>query len=329
MSNWRTTFRKIALVCIALSMQACGADDKSNLSESDAIGNEMATDIATDPQADYLQNRDLFLKMAKQESRESDRAILDNEREPQALMLAALRRADSNLLKDLKYLGSLLTDTDFIARLDPPGSAASYSGLRLGAVLGVLADNQHPYAKNIVISQLDNEIMQADLLRVQLMVHVLAELNDPSSKVVDYWKSLAKSDSPLLFDVVQALCENRSDSALGLLEEMFLSQKYRSESKQTWMRQIIFVRRDNMRILASAERLIRGRLPESLRSDLIDVLYDYRPEEWYIGTVIPSLPTGNAISEEASAIRQRIAEYALSSMNLSVRQREILQKSLQ
>lgn len=328
MRNWRTDFRTLALAYVVLCMPACGADDKSNLSDSKAIGKEMATDIATDPQADYLGNRGLFLKMAIQGSGESDRTILNNDHDPQTLMLAALRHADSNLLEDLKYLGTLLTDTDFIARLDPSGDAASYTGLRLGTVLGVLADNRHPYAKNIVVSQIDNKIMQADLLRIQLLVHVLANLDDSSSKIVAYWKSLAKADSPLLFDVVQALCASRSGSAIGLLEEMFLSQQYSSGSKQTWMRQIIFELRDNKVILQSAERLIRGQLPESLRSDLIDVLYDYRPQEWYIGTVIPSPPTGKALSEEARATRQRIAEYALSHMNLSDRQRQTLQKSL-
>ena len=81
-------------------------------------------------------------------------------------------------------------------------------------------------------------------------------------------------------------------------------------------------RRDDLAILLTSERLLKESLPENLHLALVEVLFDYLPAQWYLGSVVPQPPDRSEIRRESEEVLRRIAEHALENLPLSDRQRE-------
>jgi hypothetical protein len=55
---------------------------------------------------------------------------------------------------------------------------------------------------------------------------------------------------------------------------------------------------------------------------LVEVLFDYRPDEWYRSEMPPVPPPRELVSEKARAVLRRIGEYALQNLELTFTQRK-------
>ena len=330
-SPWIKSFCRWTGILISVflfSLQACQADNNNTASQQPEQGrSQLMNKVSLDPHNNYLDHRQHFLNQASADITPEDIDILNQGRDSHALMLSAMRFANSQSINDLKLLEAKLTEKKFLERLDNAENyPGSYAGLRLAGVLGVLMDNHQQYARNIVVSLIDNAVFQANLLRIQLLAHVFAQMRPAPEPVIGYWRKLSQPSSPLTYDVVEALCTNQSDDAMALLESLFADSKQNDQLKLAWIRQLILPRRNDPAILQTSEHLLKKSLPENLRPALVEALFDYQPTKWYIDPAPPKPPEHSEISPESEKILRRIADYVLENIPLSDKQREAIQR---
>jgi hypothetical protein len=56
---------------------------------------------------------------------------------------------------------------------------------------------------------------------------------------------------------------------------------------------------------------------DDVRVGVVEALFDYRPEEWYIDSTAPQPPARAAATPAARATLRRIGDYALGRLSLS------------
>lgn len=320
---FRPNYRKkisvgvVGILVSLITLSACEADDVATESHD-----RLVADVSLDPQDNYLEHRQYFLDQVAGSVTPADASTMENGRDSNELMSAALRYASSRSANDLRELEQRLIDVDFLNRLDNVQDyQGTYAGLRLAGVMGVLADNPEQYAHNIPVNLTDNAVFQAHILRLQLLALVLGEIRPASEQAIAYWAGLSEPGSPLTFDVVAALCTNQSDAAMDMLASLFADPDRAERQKLVWLRQIILPRRNDLGILRTSEVLLKESMPEHLRAALVEVLFDYQPAQWYLGSVVPEPPDRSEISIESEAVLRRIADYALENVALSDNQR--------
>jgi len=248
--------------------------------------------------------------------------VLATSRDRRELKNAALLLASSDSPGDLEVLGRYLASGEFLARLDGPeeyqGSTAS---LRLSRVMETLTENRTPSADAVLLGLIGAPEYQGHVLRMILLVNALAVVRPSPPEAVRYWDGKSAPGSPLAQDVVSALCVNRSEPALALLERIFADPGHAAGQKVFWMRSLILPRRNDVPLLSSCERMVTRSLPEDLRPALVEALFDYRPSKWYRGCEPPKPPPRAAASEPAKSIFRKIGEDALRTLPLTEEQK--------
>jgi hypothetical protein len=121
------------------------------------------------------------------------------------------------------------------------------------------------------------------------------------------------------YDVIEieALCENGSGPALELLERKLGDPRQKRTKRVVWMRKFILPRRNEEPLLLSCERMVTKTLPEDLRPELVEVLFDYRPDEWYRSEMPPVPPPRAKASVASRKVLERIGRYALEKLRLT------------
>jgi len=255
--------------------------------------------------------------------------VLATSRDRRELKNAALLLASSDSPGDLEVLGRYLASGEFLARLDGPeeyqGSTAS---LRLSRVMETLTENRTPSADAVLLGLIGAPEYQGHVLRMILLVNALAVVRPSPPEAVRYWDGKSAPGSPLAQDVVSALCVNRSEPALALLERIFADPGHAAGQKVFWMRSLILPRRNDVPLLSSCERMVTRSLPEDLRPALVEALFDYRPSKWYRGDDPPKPPPRSAASPEARKILERIGKYALGKLKLTKEQEYAVRNGL-
>jgi len=95
------------------------------------------------------------------------------------------------------------------------------------------------------------------------------------------------------------------------------------------MRWFMIEARDNLDMLEICERLITGTLSKDLKPYLVEILFDFRPREWYLSEEPPSVPVRAQASRESLLRLQTIGRYALKEVALTETQCEAIEKSLE
>ena len=255
--------------------------------------------------------------------------VLATSRDRRELKNAALLLASSDSPGDLEVLGRYLASGEFLARLDGPeeyqGSTAS---LRLSRVMETLTENRTPSADAVLLGLIGAPEYQGHVLRMILLVNALAVVRPSPPEAVRYWDGKSAPGSPLAQDVVSALCVNRSEPALALLERIFADPGHAAGQKVFWMRSLILPRRNDVPLLSSCERMVTRSLPEDLRPALVEALFDYQPSKWYRGCEPPKPPPRAAASEPAKSIIRKIGEDALRTLSLTEGQKRSVRAGL-
>ena len=251
-----------------------------------------------------------------------DREALQSSTDAREIKRAAMGLAKSRLSSDHQLLAGHLATASLVMRLDPPGSATgSYQHLRLARVMRGLMENSQPSAQEAILRLTDAEVFNDSFPRIQILIRALTVLRPSPPPASQYWDKYSKPGSPVAYDVIEALCINQSLPALALLENKCTDPRFTPNEKQIWMRESMLVRRYDEPLIGSCERILHGPMEITLKDLLVEVLFDYRPEEWFIECAPPKPPELAVASDPAREVLFRIGEYALASLELPERLR--------
>jgi len=255
---------------------------------------------------------------------------LHHSKDPRERMIVALALARSFDETNHVILRSALLSGEFLEKLDSDEEYLNSAArrLRVARVLDALSKNDSPHARVTLTKLTENEMFLEEPVRTVYLIESTARLKPPPPAVIDFWKTQSDPDEGLPALVVSALVENGTPDALKLLEMIMADPRQDKEDKTIWIRSDILEHRDDFLLLQSCERMLNGGLPEDLRPVLVEALFDYRPEKWYSPSFNYSPPDRRLASEQALDQLRKIGRLALSSMMLTVRQKETVRKTL-
>jgi hypothetical protein len=249
---------------------------------------------------------------------------------PNELKVAAQTLAASDKPDDHKALQPFLADAGFLGRLDSEDDYRKRwrTRLRIGRVLDVLSRNEAPSAREVVVALAEARAFLAHESRVELLIGASARVRPAPPGLVRFWQECLHPEegSPTL--TVEALVQNGSPPALELLERTMARPGHDEEDKIGWMRRSILTRRNDLGLLQCCRRMLAGSLPEDLRPSLVEVLFDYRPAEWFRPSSSAAPPPREAMSDKAKAELRAIGELALEKVRLTREQEAAVKRTL-
>lgn len=224
---------------------------------------------------------------------------------PLAAEAIALARSKSKA--DQMQLGKLLIDKGWLDRLDPPTVAQGIDPrfLQLTSVLKVAAKE----APRTIEVSAGHPLYRQPGWRQAALIEASGALSKPGPKLIKLWRSQLKPQADELETTIRALVQNQSPPALSLLEEAFSSSAFSDELVISWFRDPVLQHRQDLKLLTSLERMLKaGRLTAKRKASLVEVIFDYRPLDWYISTDKPPIPPRR--SELTEAARRRLRSIA-------------------
>jgi hypothetical protein len=255
--------------------------------------------------------------------------ILATSEDPRELSAYARVLVRSDRPADHNELRKWLSSAEFLARLDGPERYQGAPGkLRLSEVLRELSARSTPSATNVLIALTHAPGFLAEPLRIDLLIRACIPLRPAAPQVVQFWNQHWLPDDGYSHVTAGAVCDNGSKPALALLEEKMSEGGHADDDKRVWMVTGIMMHRNEEAMLDSCERLLRGELPERLRPLLVEVLFDYRPEEWFRPATVLVPPDRKLASAAARERLRRIGEFALQSAPLTEQQQKVVRAVL-
>jgi hypothetical protein len=195
---------------------------------------------------------------------------------------AAQVLASSDDPADHQSLGAALVDGQFLSRLD---DEAAYDDkinrLRVGRVLRTLAKHLDASRGAILVQLTGDQVFLEQELRIDLLIRACAALRPSPPQVVEFWDAHCQPDDGFGNITVAALVENGSPPALQLFVTKLLDPAHELADKLEWLYQDVLPHRQDLELLrACRDALARG-LGPPLDLTLVQVFFDYRPQEWY------------------------------------------------
>lgn len=261
---------------------------------------------------------------------DSPTQVLQRSKEPKELQTAALALARSKRPEDHEALLGFLRRTEFLLRLDTPEDYADAAAkrLRISRVLEALATNEAPSARQVIVELAQDSNFLSEEARVDQLIRASAYVRPAPPALVTFWDKYSQPDDGFSNLTVEALVENGGEPALRLFEKKMADTRHGRDEKIAWLRTEVLPHRDDPPLLNACERLLAGALPQDLRPHLVEVLFDYRPDEWYRPASVSTPPDRSKASAEAREALRRIGELALRTVRLSDEQRAAVKKTL-
>lgn len=261
--------------------------------------------------------------------KEESMQILQSSKNPKELSPPACELARSEDKKDQEALAKFLRSSDFLYRLDTPEDYANASARpRIGRVLKMLHDNRSPAARETLLALTKDPTFLKEMRRVDELIRVTDQIRPAPPDLVKFWDKYSQPFDSFAPATVDVLCENASRPALDLLEKKMADPAHEEDERISWMRTSILPRRNSLAIIECSERMLSGSLPESLRPALVEVLFDYKPDEWYTPAVNVSPPDRSHLGPSGRVALRRVGEYVLKNVKLSREQRDAVEKVL-
>lgn len=241
---------------------------------------------------------------------------LANEDDPRELKRVAIQFAASSDAQDHRVLREHLDRQSFLDRLDPSGSQATAArNLRLARVIKTLADNPAPSAHGVLVDLTGGTNFLQAPLRTELLIRALRWVRPSPPQAITFLDRTSPPGGSLAYDVVETLAFNQSEPAMALFEAK-LNHPDHSAAAPEWLHYAVLPRRDDVPLLKVLERVVSTNAPDSLKVDIVDVLFSYRPQKWYLECGPPKPPERLAASREAKEILRRIGRHALVMLSL-------------
>ncbi len=219
---------------------------------------------------------------AQQKKVESKTTVKYYNEDQKVLYSQACQLARSIQESDLQILQARLTDKAFLTKLD---SAKDYEGqptrLRVAGVLQILAENQSPAAPKLLLSLTTSSVFLGHRARVDLVIQALVQIKPAPQQAVVFWDKHFQPEDGYSGVTVWALLDNGSAPAIALFEKKMLDVRFPETERRYWLTACVLQHRNDLPLLQACERLLASRLEEPYRLLLVDVLFDYKPDEWY------------------------------------------------
>ena len=256
---------------------------------------------------------------------------LQTSEDPKELLRAAMALARSVQSSDHEALLRYLTQPTFLKKLDTPADYANSAAkrLRVAQVLKALGENSAPSAHGVLVALSKSEEFLAEPIRVDYLIGVSGDLKQEASQLVPFWERFSKPDDGHTNLTVRALVRNDTTPAMEVLEKRMADPGHEDDDKISWMRSVFVPRRDNFELLKSFERMLTGKMPDRLQPELVDVIFDYKPGEWYRPANAVSPPDRTKIGPREKQQLIRLGEIALGMANVKDSQKEVIKKTLE
>ena len=255
--------------------------------------------------------------------------VLQSSKDPKELSPRACELARSTDAHDQEQLSKFLRSADFLNRLDTPEDYANTAARpRVGRVLKMLQENKSPPARQTLLALTQDGTFLKESARVDELIRATVAIRPAPPELVKFWDAYSQPMDSFAPRTIDTLCENASRPALDLLEKKLADPSHEADERISWMRWSILPRRNNLSLIECAERMLSGSLPEPLRPALVEVLFDYKPDEWYTPAVSVSPPDRAGRGPAARVALRRVAQYVLKSVTLTDEQKRAVENTL-
>ena len=218
------------------------------------------------------------------------------------LAIEAIGLAKSADKADHTRLGAMLQDKAWLDRLDPPQVALSIDprALQLVPVLRAVAAHApeafDPLASSAIYRESD--------YRLAALILASGSASRPGPALVDLWRSQLDPEADELETTIVALVESGSSPSLALLQDAFASDAFEDDVVVSWFFAAVLTHRQDEALLAAIESLLRGNTLNPTRAHaLVESLFEYRPNEWYVATAQPPAPPDRSTLTPGSRAR--------------------------
>jgi hypothetical protein len=236
----------------------------------------------------------------------------------QSLLLRRLSSlAASSRDADLNEVKQLLCDRQTLDQLDDPKSRdrSRPNDLHVREVIEDLELNRSPVAAKTLASLAESGAFVSSWQRQALLVFAFAQQHPLLPQSLAFLDAQARPDSVNLHLAISALADNRSAESLALFGKKLEYPEFDTAFKLGWIRDCVLRHRRDPEMLRLVQNLLeQPKLDHECRTAIVQVLYDYKPEDWYHGAEgIPKPPDENATSPVVINILKTLGESLLHS----------------
>lgn len=256
--------------------------------------------------------------------------VMQTSNDSKEVLTAALVLARSKNPTDHQKLQAFLGQQTFLAKLDSPEEYrnATAKRLRISKLLEALSTNDEPSAHTLYISLTKNEVFLAEGARTDELIRFSKDIRNQANLLTAFWDKYSQPDDGFVNLTIQALIKNGTASAMTVLEKKMADAKHEDDDKTAWMRIMFVPNRDDLELLKSCERMLSGKLPTNLRPYLVEVIFDYKPAEWYSPHSAVNPPDRQKTDAKVREQLNRVAQIALKLGNVTPAQKQAVQNTL-
>lgn len=253
----------------------------------------------------------------KPEAKELLRSLVASARSDEASRHAEVLKQ----LQDPNVLTTLDIEAEYL-------DAAKFR-LHVAQVVNALASNPSQSAQDALFGLTKSDIFTAHPARVLTLIRASAQIRPAPGPLVEFWDAYSQPGdgyTPLTVDV---LVENGSPAALDLFERKMADPSHEDNDKVGWLRSGVLKHRNDALLLEKCGHLLDGMVSEYLQTELVDILFDYRPDEWFCAGDVPAAPPLQAATQEALSKLVEVGIVALTMIRLSDERRAVVSRRME
>ncbi len=247
------------------------------------------------------------------------------------VLLAALDDARSDAPARHASLLAKLQTRSFLETVDTPADYADAArrGLHVAQIVDALALNPAPSAQRDFRALTASRTFLAHDERVIALIKSSVNVRPAPPELVRFWDRYSRPNDGFTPTTIGVLVDNGSEPALRLLEQKLADPRHGNDDKLGWMRTDILRHRNDLTLLQTSARLLKDHLPSRLRPALVEVLFDYRPGEWFKPGAGVSPPQLTSASAAARVELRKVGQLALRIVALNADQKAAVTQRLQ
>jgi hypothetical protein len=217
--------------------------------------------------------------------------------DPKALVHAAQVLASSDDPLDHRALATAFADEGFLARLDDDGA---YQGrinqLRVARVLRTLCKKVDASRAAVLVGLTGSATFLAQDLRIDLLIKACASVRPSPPEIVAFWDAHCQPEDGFGNLTIAALIDNGSPPALELFVTKLLDAAHPEDDRVEWLRQNVLPHRHDVDLVRACRQVLARGLQPPLDLALVQVIFDYRPEEWYRPATVREAPATDGLT---------------------------------
>ncbi len=255
--------------------------------------------------------------------------ILQTSENPKELVQAAVSLSGSDQPADHQALLKSLTTPAFLLRLNAQDEyAGAPRRLRVRRILEALQKNKAAPARDTLLGLVKSPVFTQEGSRVDLLLVASAGIRPPPAELVTFWDRYSQPDDHFSNFAIDAMIENDTRPSIELFEKKMADPRHEDADKIDWLRAPVLTHRNSANLLHGCGHLLRGGMPERLRGELVDVLFDYKPATWYNPQVKYKPPPVSTYSASSRAALREIGRYVLEQLKPGEGQKRAVERML-